>query len=40
MTTSGANIVKGHARLGGSLLRLEEDGFVLAALCALLLDAR
>lgn len=29
-----------HARLGGPLLRLEEDGFVLAALCALFLDAR
>jgi hypothetical protein len=28
-----------HARLGGPLLRLEEDGFVLAALCALFLDA-
>lgn len=29
-----------HARLGGPLLRLEEDGFILAALCALFLDTR
>jgi hypothetical protein len=38
-TTAAADVVEGHARVRGSLLRLEEDSLVLAAR-ALLLDAR
>ena len=29
-----------HARVGGPLLRLEEDSLILAAFCALLLHTR
>lgn len=38
--TAAADIVECHARVGRPLLALEEDSLVLAALCALLLDAR
>lgn len=36
----GAREMTYHARFGGPLLRLEKDGLVLAALCALFLDSR
>jgi len=38
VTARGAHVVEFHARLGGSLLRLEEYGFVFAAVRTNLVD--
>jgi len=38
ITARGAHVVEFHARLGGSLLRLEEYGFVFAAVRTNLVD--